>query len=88
MSYTISEVSKITGVSKLKLLSFINKGIVVPNKGTDEQNINSYMYTDNDIFKISQTVMYQQLGYSLSKIEEMCKKTPVGEAKKLNKESI
>ena len=89
MRYTIYEVSKITGISKRELLCYLHRGIVVPETELDEEkNISKYKYTDDDMFKIGQTVMYQQLGYSLSKIEELCKRNLVGETKELNRESM
>ena len=83
MSYTINEVSKITGISKRELLCYLNRGIVVPQVNEDEKNKITYTYNDEDIVRINQTVMYQKIGYSLSEIENLCKGNLVGEAKKI-----
>lgn len=64
--YMINEISKLTGVSIRMLHHYDKIGLLVPSKRTDA---NYRMYSDEDVAKLYQILLFKELEFSLQEIK-------------------
>lgn len=64
--YMINEISKLTGVSIRMLHHYDKIGLLVPSKRTDT---NYRMYSDEDVAKLYQILLFKELEFSLQEIK-------------------
>lgn len=67
-SYTVSEVSKLAGVSVKTLHHYDVKGVLVPYR---QQNNGYRVYTQSHLVQLQQILIYRELGFSIEKIKPL-----------------